>query len=157
MRLCAGVRILPQLQAPQNRNIILGFQNRNIILPQTLCWCENYWFCRFIGIILLCQMYHIGVRILPQPQERNLLFSVFGCFCVCCVVTLTLCWFDKIYLMSCLYCKWSLEMMDEDQQNRKKMANTMIKINKKSKGNVQHYSYYGSGQKFQHYSQINMT
>jgi len=40
-------------------------------------------------------------------------------------------WFDKIYLMSCLYCKWSLKMMDEDQQNWKKMTNTMSKINKK--------------------------
>jgi len=25
-------------------------------------------------------------------------------------------WFDKIYLMSCLYCKWSLETMDENQK-----------------------------------------
>ena len=33
---------------PQNRNIIVGFQNRNIILPHTLCWCENSWLCRFI-------------------------------------------------------------------------------------------------------------
>ena len=40
-------------------------------------------------------------------------------------------WFDKIYLMSCLYCKWSLETMDEDQQNWKEMTNTMININKK--------------------------
>ena len=34
--------------------------------------------------------------------------------------------------MSYLYCKWSLEMMDEDQQNQKEMTNTMIKINKKA-------------------------
>ena len=40
-------------------------------------------------------------------------------------------WFDKIYLMSCLYCKWSLETMDEDQQNWKEMTNAMMKINKK--------------------------
>ena len=33
-------------------------------------------------------------------------------------------WFDEIYLMSCLYCKWSLETMDEDQQNWKEMAST---------------------------------
>ena len=33
--------------------------------------------------------------------------------------------------MSCLYCKWSLETMDEDQYNWKEMANTMMKINKK--------------------------
>ena len=41
-------------------------------------------------------------------------------------------WFDKIYLMSCLYCKWSLETMDEHQQNWKEMTNTMMKINKKA-------------------------
>ena len=41
-------------------------------------------------------------------------------------------WFDKIYLMSCLYCKWSLETMDEHQQNWKEMTNIMIKINKKA-------------------------
>ena len=34
-------------------------------------------------------------------------------------------------LMSSLYCKWSLEMMDEHLQNGKEMANTMMKINKK--------------------------
>ena len=33
--------------------------------------------------------------------------------------------------MSCLYCKWSLETMDEHQQNWKEMTNTMVKINKK--------------------------
>ena len=35
--------------------------------------------------------------------------------------------------MSCLYCKWSLETMDEDQYNWKEMANTMMKINKRKK------------------------
>ena len=39
--------------------------------------------------------------------------------------------FEKMYLMSCLYCKWSLEMMDEYQQSWKEMFNTMKKINKK--------------------------
>ena len=38
-------------------------------------------------------------------------------------------WFDKIYLMSCLYYKWILEIMNEDRQ---KMASTTMKINKKS-------------------------
>ena len=37
------------------------------------------------------------------------------------------------------------------------MANTMMKINKKNRGNVRHCSCYGSGWKFQDYSQINMT
>ena len=32
--------------------------------------------------------------------------------------------------MSCLYYKWSLETMDEHQQNWKEMANTMMEINK---------------------------
>ena len=31
-----------------------------------------------------------------------------------------------------LYCKWSLETMDEHQQNWKEMANIMMKINKES-------------------------
>ena len=35
-------------------------------------------------------------------------------------------------LVSCLYCKWSLEMMDEHQLNWKEMANIMMKINKKA-------------------------
>ena len=48
--------------------------------------------------------------------------------------------------------------MDENQHNLKEMAKTMMKINKKkTRGNVQHSSYYGLGQKFQDYSQINMT
>ena len=47
-------------------------------------------------------------------------------------------WFDKIYLMSCLYFKWSLETIDKNQQNWKEITNTMMKINKKNKGNVQH-------------------
>ena len=34
--------------------------------------------------------------------------------------------------------------MDEDQQNGKAMANTMMKINKKNRGNIQHCSCYGS-------------
>jgi len=41
-------------------------------------------------------------------------------------------WFDKIYLMSCLYCKWSLEITNEDQQNWKEMINIMMNINKKA-------------------------
>jgi len=41
-------------------------------------------------------------------------------------------WFDKIYLMLCLYYKWNLETMDEHQQNWKEMTNTMIKINQKT-------------------------
>ena len=45
-------------------------------------------------------------------------------------------WFDKIYLMSCLYCKCSLETMNEDQQNLKEMTNIMMKINKKNRGNI---------------------
>ena len=34
--------------------------------------------------------------------------------------------FEKIYLMSCLYCKWSLETMNANQQNWKEMAKTMM-------------------------------
>ena len=34
--------------------------------------------------------------------------------------------------MSCLYCKWNLETMDEHQQNWKEMANIMMKIHKES-------------------------
>ena len=39
-------------------------------------------------------------------------------------------YFDKIYLMSCLYCKQSLETMDEDQHNWKEITNIMMKIKK---------------------------
>ena len=33
-------------------------------------------------------------------------------------------------LVSCLYCKWSLEMMDEHQQNWKEMALTIKRLKK---------------------------
>ena len=46
-------------------------------------------------------------------------------------------WFGKIYLMSCLYCKWSLETMDEDQQNwKKKQVNDAHHQSKDRRGNI---------------------
>ena len=46
-------------------------------------------------------------------------------------------------LMSCLYYKWSLETMDEHQQNWMEMTLTMMKINKESKKmfNIVHVFY----------------
>jgi len=82
------------------------------ILSEIIIYCL---FCIFIGVLVVFMV---------------LIFVVFdsvGLIIVC------LHSFDKIYLMSCLYCKWSLKMMDEDQWNKKEMANTMIKINKKAK------------------------
>ena len=92
--------------------------------------------CKFIGVLVVCMVLvlvvfeSVGLIIVCFHGFGSWISMMHSQFVHGSVSGFR--WFDKIYLISCLYCKWSLEMINEDQQNWKEMTNTMMKINKKA-------------------------
>ena len=85
------------------------------------------------GFVCMCLLMGLcaGVRILPQPWAPKIGISYwYHIMLVKEYLVVQIYWYHIVMsnvsciLMSRLYCKWSLETMDEDQQNWKEMAST---------------------------------